>query len=203
MMGERVTDDEPTVVIHEHAHVKALRAPQPEREDVRLPELVRRRALEPARLVLARPRRRRCLDQALVVEDATHLLLRHAERLEPRQHVTDPPGPPRFVFTLQRHYSLTNDRRPGLLGARSTALRRQPRRPVIPERLGPLLHRRRRHAKRLRHLLALRALHPFLDDQQLVLGRDLAATSSLSLLLRHPVSRSADSGQPFGEEGAR
>jgi hypothetical protein len=59
VVRERVTDDEPAVVIHEHAHVEPLRAPQPEREDVRLPQLVRCRALEPARLVLARWRRRR------------------------------------------------------------------------------------------------------------------------------------------------
>src|ERR1041385_2604683 len=41
MVRERVPDDVATVVIHEHAHVEALRAPQPKREDVRLPQLVR------------------------------------------------------------------------------------------------------------------------------------------------------------------
>ena len=34
VVRERVTNDEPAVVIHEHAHVQSLRAPQPERKDV-------------------------------------------------------------------------------------------------------------------------------------------------------------------------
>jgi hypothetical protein len=49
MMCERVADHEATVVIHEHADVQPLRAPQPERKNVRLPQLVRRRALEAPR----------------------------------------------------------------------------------------------------------------------------------------------------------
>jgi len=59
MVREGVTDDEAAVVVHEHAHVEALRAPQAKREDVRLPQLIRGRALEAARPVLTLGRRRR------------------------------------------------------------------------------------------------------------------------------------------------
>ena len=53
VVRERVADHEAAVVVHEHADVEPLGAPQPEREDVRLPQLVRHRALEAARRVLA------------------------------------------------------------------------------------------------------------------------------------------------------
>src|SRR5690349_11874399 len=102
MMRERVSDDEPAVVVHEHAHVQPLRATQPEREDVRLPELVWCRALEATRAVLALRCRRRRLDQPLVVQDAAHLLLADTDCLEAREHVADPARAPVFVFTLQR-----------------------------------------------------------------------------------------------------
>jgi len=125
VVRERVPNDESAVVVHEHAHVKPLRAAQPEREDVRLPKLVRRRPLEPPRPVLARRRRLRCLDQPLVVEDPPHLLLRHPERLEPRQHVTDSPRAPRLVFTLERYHVVTNDRIRRPFRSRPAALRFQ------------------------------------------------------------------------------
>ena len=75
VMRQRVADDEPAVVVHEHADVEPLGPPQPEREDVRLPQLVRRRPLEPPRPMLACRRGRRRVDQPLVVQDAAHLLL--------------------------------------------------------------------------------------------------------------------------------
>ena len=53
VMRDRVADDEPAVVVHEHAEVQPLLAPLQEREDVRLPQLIRGRALEPPRRVLA------------------------------------------------------------------------------------------------------------------------------------------------------
>lgn len=59
VVRECVPHDEAAVVVHEHAHVQPLRAPQSKREDVRLPELVRRRALEAPRTVLAFSGRRR------------------------------------------------------------------------------------------------------------------------------------------------
>ena len=59
MVRERVADDEPAVVVHEHAQVQPLLPALQEREDVRLPELIRRRALEAARQMLSFRRRRR------------------------------------------------------------------------------------------------------------------------------------------------
>lgn len=203
VMRERVPDDEAAVVVHEHAHVQPLRAPQPEREDIRLPQLVRCRPLEPPRPVL--PRRCRCrrLDQTFLVQDLPDLLLGYADRLEPREHVTNPPGAPGFVCALERHHLVLDDRIRSSLRPRLAALGRQRFGAALPERRRPFLHRGRRDPERARHLVHRRALHPLLDHQQLVLGRDLATPSSLSLRVRHPVSSSADSCQRFGEEGAR
>lgn len=106
MVRHRVPHDEATVVVHEHAHVQPLCTPQPKREDVRLPKLVRRRALEPPRQVLPLHLRHRRLDESLVVQNPPHLLLRNAERLEACQYVTNPPRPPLLVFLLQRHHPL-------------------------------------------------------------------------------------------------
>jgi hypothetical protein len=102
VMRERVTYDEATVVVHEHAHVQPLRAPQPKREDVRLPELIRRCSFEATGCVLALRHRRRRLDQSFRVEDLSDLVFAHAQRFETRQHVSDTPRAPRLVFTLER-----------------------------------------------------------------------------------------------------
>jgi hypothetical protein len=101
MVRERVPDDETAVVVHEHADVQALRAPQPEREDVGLPQLIRRRTLEPTRPVLAIRSRRRRLDHPGLVQDPPHLLLAHAERLEARHHVSNASRPPRLVLLFE------------------------------------------------------------------------------------------------------
>jgi hypothetical protein len=53
MMRERVRDDEPRVIVHERHEVEPLVTTQQEREQVRLPQLVRRRALEAARWTFA------------------------------------------------------------------------------------------------------------------------------------------------------
>jgi hypothetical protein len=101
VMRERVADHEPAVVVHEHAHVQPLRAPQPEREDVRLPHLVRCRALEPPRRVLSFDLRRRRVDQPLRVQDRAHLLLADPERLEPLHDIANPPRAPGLVLLLE------------------------------------------------------------------------------------------------------
>lgn len=101
VVRQRVSDHEPAVVVHEHAHIEPLRPTQPEREDVRLPELIRYRALEPPRRMLALLRRRRRLDEPLLVKDAPHLLLAHAKRREPGKHVANPPRAPLLMFTLE------------------------------------------------------------------------------------------------------
>jgi len=154
---ERVPHDEAAVVVHEDAHVQSLRAPQPKREDVRLPELVRRRTFEAPRSVLPRRRRRRCLDQPLSVEDLPDLLLRHAERLEAREHVADSARAPELVFTLQRHHLVANDWiRPLPRSVRAHPARLEPVSSTRTERLHPLRDRRLRHLERRSDVLLLR-----------------------------------------------
>ena len=142
VVRERMTDHESTVVIHEHADVKPLGAAQPEREDVRLPQLVRRRAFETTRSMLALARRLRCLDEPLLVQDLADDLLRHAKSLEALQHVADPPRPPVLVFTLQCHHAFALDRPRWRRLALLTSLRwLQPRTPARTKLCQPLRHR--------------------------------------------------------------
>jgi hypothetical protein len=168
-MCERVTDDEPAVVIHEHAHVQPIRAPQPEREDVRLPQLVRCRSLEATRPVFALRGRRRRLDETCLVQDLPHLLLAHAQSLEPRQHVTDAPRAPRLVLSLDRDHLLLDHRwclqltQPHLAAASALGVERA--RPMLAKRRRPLLHRGHRDAERRSDVLLCRTLHPLLNDQ--------------------------------------
>jgi hypothetical protein len=111
MVRDCVAHNEPRVVVHERRQVQALVPAQQEREDVRLPELIRRRPLEAPRRVLARSRRRRRLrQQPLLVQDPPHLCLRDAQRLEPREHVPDAPRPVLGVLL-----SLRDDRSPARL----------------------------------------------------------------------------------------
>jgi hypothetical protein len=203
VVRECVSDDESTVVVHEHAHVQPLCASEPKREDVRLPQLIRRRAFESTRPVLARLCRCRCLDEAFVVEDAPYLLLRDTECLEAGQYVPDASRSPLLVFALQPDHLFTNDRIRCPWCSGSTTLRLQRRRTLLPERCRPLLHRRCRHPERLRDVGVRRAFHSLLDHQQLVLGGHLSPGSPFSLRVRHPVSCSADPCQRFGEDGAR
>lgn len=195
MVRERVADDEAAVVVHEHAHVEPLRTPQPKREDVRLPQLVRRRALEATRTVLALSRRRRRFDHAGLVQDPPDLLLADTQRLEARHHVADAPRPPRLVLLLELE-DLVADR--ACLQRTQTALASfaapglECTGTVFPELRRPLLHGCDRHPVRRCHILLRRSLQPLLNDEQLVRCRDLPAPSSCLLLLRHRVSRSAD-----------
>jgi hypothetical protein len=195
VMREGLTHDESAVVVHEHAHVQPLCAPQPKREDVRLPQLVRCRALEPPWRVLALLRRRRRLDQPRLVKNPPHLLLAHAEPFEPRQHVADPPCAPRLVFTLERHDLLAHHRVPQWAKSRLAASLRTPRlqcaRTLSTKRRRPFLHGGRRHPERRCDVLLRRPLHPFLNHQQLVRRGNLSPVSRF-LALRHPVSGSAD-----------
>jgi hypothetical protein len=180
VVRERVTDDEPAVVVHEHAHVETLGAAQSEGEDVRLPQLVRRRPLEPPRRMLPLGRRFGRLDEALGVQDPPHLLLAHSEGLEASQYVTNPASPPLFVFTLERHYAVALDRVCRLRrSASTTALRLQPGWPLGPEHLHPLRDRCLRNTERLRDVVLPRSAEPFLHSRQLVRCRQLAPHSGL------------------------
>ncbi len=93
VVRDRERDDEAAVVVEERGDVEPLVAPQQEGEDVRLPELVRRGALEAPRRVVSRPGGRRCLGkQPFLVQDAEHLRRRDAERLETAELVADAAG---------------------------------------------------------------------------------------------------------------
>lgn len=94
VVGQGPRDQESRVVVHERRHVHPLLASQEEGEDVRLPELVRLCPLEPTRRrrspFVLRPCRR---DQAFLVEDPTHLVLRDPERLEALEEVMNAAAP--------------------------------------------------------------------------------------------------------------
>lgn len=202
MVCERMPHDEATVVVHEHAHVQPLGPAQPKREDVRLPQLIRRRPLEAPRPMLPLRRTRRGLDHSGLVQDPAHLLLADSQRLEPRQHVTNPTRPPLLVVLLELDHPVSYRARlrrakPGL----ASTLGLQRARTVFADQRGPLLHRPCRHAERRRDVFDRRALQTFLHDQQLVRRGDLPAARRRFLLLRHRVSRSADLRQRF--RGAR
>lgn len=93
MVCERVADDEARVVVHEGRQVQPLVASEQEGEDIGLPELVGRRALEAPLGVLASRRRSAYLvEQPFLVQDAPDLRLADAERLETSQHVPDAAG---------------------------------------------------------------------------------------------------------------
>jgi hypothetical protein len=89
VVRQGMAHDESGVVVHEGCQVQPLVASQQEGEDVRLPHLVGSGPLEAPRRVLARRRRLGCLQQPLLVQDATHRRLAHAQALEASQHVTD------------------------------------------------------------------------------------------------------------------
>ena len=102
--GHGKAHQEAGMVIHEGADVDPLVPAQQEGEDVRLPELVGLRPLEASGLRL-RPRGlRRRLHQLRLVQHAPHFRLADRERLEPLQHVPDPPGPVLRVRLLQRQH---------------------------------------------------------------------------------------------------
>lgn len=171
---KRVPHHEPAVVVHEHAHVQPLRPPQPEREDVRLPQLVRRRSLEASRRVLALHLRSRCLDESFVVQNPTHDLLRDSQRFEPCQYVADSPTAPLLVLLLQLHHLVPLHRvRPLPIPIRRCPPRLQSFRTAFPKCLHPFRHRRLRDAERLRDVLLPRSAKSFLNRGQLVLDRVL------------------------------
>jgi hypothetical protein len=73
VVRERVADDKSAVVVHEDAQVQAFLASLQEGEDVRLPQLVRRRALEAAWQVLTYRCRWRRLDESGLVQNPTYV----------------------------------------------------------------------------------------------------------------------------------
>jgi hypothetical protein len=129
MVGHRPAHQEAGVVVHEGCHVQPLVASEQKGEDVRLPELVRSRALEAPRWVLAC--RRRCGrlgNQTLLVQDATHFRLADAERREAGKHIPDATRPPLGVLLLLGDDRIVSDLRAVTarrVGHRGALLRRQ------------------------------------------------------------------------------
>lgn len=143
MVREVMRHDEARVVVHESRQVQPLVTAQQEREDVRLPELVRLRALEATRRMLARSSHFARLDESRLVQDPPHLGLRHAERFEARERVSDAPRP-----VLGMRFAVLDDRRPLRLSRRGRPSSRcslgRFQRLLAPraERPDPLVHRR-------------------------------------------------------------
>lgn len=101
VVRERVTDHEAAVVVHEHANVQTLGTPQSKCENVRLPQLVRRRALEAPGQMLAFDLGTDWFDQSFLVQNPSHGRLRDPKRLEPREYVADSPSAPLLVLLLE------------------------------------------------------------------------------------------------------
>lgn len=192
VVGERVPDDEAAVVVHEHADVEPLLPAVQKSEDVRLPELVRRRALEPARRMLALARRRRRLDQPLVVQDPPHGLLRDTECLEALQHVSNPPRPPAFVLLLECDDTLARRLWSSRLVSLSAPSAQEAVGAVLAELADPLRHRRLRYPEGFGHVALRCPAQALLHDPQLHLHRHLPSGSSFRSR-SHAVSCSADS----------
>ena len=93
-------DDEPRVVVDEADQVGVLAA-EPEREDVRLPHLVRRRALEEARLVRhLRGARGPAFDEPLRAQRAPHGLGAPGQVQDPPEELRDLRDAPRRLGAL-------------------------------------------------------------------------------------------------------
>jgi hypothetical protein len=104
---QRVAHDEARVVVHERRQINSLVASQEKRENVRLPELIRRSPFEAPRSVLAHrraARSRASLNQPCFVQDAPHLRLADPERLEALEHVPDPPRTPLWMLCPERYH---------------------------------------------------------------------------------------------------
>jgi len=170
MVRDHVGHHETRVIIHEADEVDPLVLAQEEREDVRLPHLVRTRPLEsPRRLLFPRPRRRRGRHQPRLVKDLPNLRLAHADRFEPSEQVPDPARPRLGVRTLcildcLLHRRRRLRRRPDVRVETLLAFR------LVPQQ--PILHRRRPQPEHLRSAVdSLAALHDHAHDAQLELER--------------------------------
>lgn len=152
VMRHRPRHDVARVVVHEADEVHALMASQFEREDVALPQLIRRRALESARWLLARRLDVSLGDQARLVKNAAHRRLRNAESFEPREHVANATCAPLRVCCPRLHdRALHRLRRTLLLPLRRRTavmkLRVQRLHPTAVEQRHELLDHRSRHTK--------------------------------------------------------
>ncbi len=165
VVRDGVPDDEPRVVVHERREVEPLVAPQQEREDVRLPELVRLCPLEAPLRVLPSGRRFALLEEALLVKDPPDRGLSDSERREPAQHVGDPPRAVLGMLLLQRRDRLASRVRRLRCGRPHERLRDQPVQPALAVAPHPVADGRDREPEDARHVRDRRALvHDLLND---------------------------------------
>ncbi len=163
---------EPGTVVQERGHVDPLVPPQQKREQIRLPELVRLRALKPPRgRPGLRPRQGRRRAQALRVQDPPHRALRHAQGVKPLEDVPDPPGPDLRVRPPDRHHGLPSRLGPRRGNRERRRHREQPVHPACPIPTHPQDRRVRadpagpRHRRQSQPLLDHRPGHPQSDFQ--------------------------------------
>lgn len=104
VVRQRQTHQVTRVIVQERRHVQPLVLPEQEREQVRLPQLVRLGTLEPvlARLGLGARLRPRCR-QAFLTQYPPHGARRSAEPEVALQHIPDPPIPGSRLRTLRRY----------------------------------------------------------------------------------------------------
>jgi hypothetical protein len=122
------------VVVHEARQVQPLVAPEQEREDVRLPQLVGLGALEAPHGVLALLLRRRLRHQARLVKDAPDLGLGNPNGLEARKQIANPARAVLGVLLAELDHRVTLG---GLLLGRLLSDRRTVRAGL--QRVGPTL----------------------------------------------------------------
>ena len=155
MVRERVPDQIARVVVHEADQIQPLVTAQQKCEQVRLPHLIRGCSLEsPRRLRPALLLRCRRVEQAFLVQHATHRALRDTEPFESGEHVADPPCARLRLRLLRLDHRLPARVVFECLAARlaTAGERHQSVESVRPIPQHPLLHRLRAEPEHLRHL---------------------------------------------------
>jgi hypothetical protein len=188
MMGDGVADDEAAVVVHEDCHVQPLVASQQEGENVWLPELIWRGALEAcfrSRRVL--DFRRRFFEQAFLVKNSTHCRRRNADAFKPSQQSRDASCSKCGVLTLHLcHFLSPRVRTPGRRVTLSSLVRQRVD-TAASELRQPLRHGGVWHAQQPRDVFHLRArLDDFSHRTLSQLGRTPLIARPLACLLLSP-----------------
>jgi hypothetical protein len=95
------------VIVQERRHVDAFMAPQQEREEVRLPELIRLGALEaPIARLRSRLRRRPRRREPLALQHPPHRRVGGADAEEAPHHIANAPAPGLRLLSLHREHRL-------------------------------------------------------------------------------------------------
>lgn len=198
VMGHRPRHQVTRVVVEKCRHVDAVIAPELEREDVALPELVRLRAFEAALRLVTRRRRIAFDDQPLFVQDASHRRRRDAQSFESGQYIAESLRSPVGILatecddlgTLWTALCRLPPTGYGLGGTAREARLQCIHAPALKQRY-ELLDRRQRHAECGRDVSVPGPAHHRLDDSDTHLQGDGAVSfrcllfARLRLLLRH------------------